>query len=182
MWKRGGGAGAAPRLGPGGTQGLCVSPCPPPSLHLHPWPCALSLQPRPVSLPPYLLASLSPWQCLWDPESGRGALVPRKGLCPGLGPHPSGWLTGMRGAAVGRGPMGGGIFFFCLSGSPSPPPVMGGGNGGGEPQGARPGFKSHFHPLLTLGLLRLSLLFWERGLVCSPPRPPSGLWGLQAKR
>ena len=51
---------------------------------------------------------------------------------------------------------------FCLSGSPPRCPVK------GERLGARSGFKSHFHPLLTANLrsflLSLSLFFWKMRL------------------
>lgn len=51
---------------------------------------------------------------------------------------------------------------FCLSGSPPRRPVK------VERLGARSGFKSHFHPLLTVDLrsflLSLSLFFWKMRL------------------
>lgn len=129
--------GAAPRVCPGGSQGLPGSVCLPMSLHLHPWPPSLCLQPRPTFLSPDLwLRLVSP---SWDPENGCGPPVLRKGLCPRLGPHPSGSLTGLTEASPFSP-----FSPFCLSGSPPQPPVM------GEHLGARPGFKSHFHPLLTV--------------------------------
>ena len=56
---------------------------------------------------------------------------------------------------------------FCLSGSPPRPPVM------GEHLGARPGFKSHFHPLLTVDLrqvipLETQFVLLENGAAVTP--------------
>ena len=151
--------GAAPRVCPGGTQGL---------------PGFVRLPPSPA-LSPCLSISASQSPHPGTLKMGVRPPVLRKGLCPRLGLHRSGSFR-MSGAAVGRQKPHPLPCFspFCLSLSPPRCPV----------KGECLGFRSHFHPLLTVDprsfLLSLSLFIWKMRLK-STPAPRVGATGEEVR-
>lgn len=170
--------GAAPRVCPGGTQGLPGFVRLPPSLHLLPWSPS-----RLVALSLHLCVSVSPSCALCAlPTLKMGVRPPvlRKGLCPRLGLHRSGSFR-MSGAAVGRKKPHPLPCFspFCLSGSPPRCPVK------GECLGGKTWVQVPLPPLLTVDprsfLLSLSLFIWKMRLKSTPAPRVVGATGEEVR-